>query len=250
MQQSEQLLQAGRPFMREPCWRRRRSAAFDPCWTCSSGIPKAAGGSSFSSARAELPMFSPFNRKLRPRRPRCIWTGLGERQQAKTGRIPEQPFIGTLARKLRDGEAFVLPRLTPGDGEIKMADGAVIRYDGRMAGWLGEVETEGYNWLAGEILGDVVLLPLPGSPSTPMIGPLRRRLHRRHRPLAPPRRAAGSQGARPAGRGPRSPAGRRVLVALHGLLVDHRSTDGIGAWPGAAPRYGAGCVTRPEGRPR
>jgi len=92
------------------------------------------------------------------------------RNAKKTGRMANRKFLGDIVQSMRNGQDFVIHRVTAGEGEAKMAGAAAVSAKtGKMLGWLGEVETRGYNWLAGEIQAGVVEVPMPGVPAAALV---------------------------------------------------------------------------------
>jgi len=82
--------------------------------------------------------------------------------QRRTGhQVAAQDLIHVFSR-LASGASMVLPRIEAAEKEVKVAAGAVLR-QGRLVGWLGETEAEGFRWLQGEPRGIIVGARLPGT---------------------------------------------------------------------------------------
>jgi spore germination protein len=75
----------------------------------------------------------------------------------KNARILPEARIGDVHEHLLKSESFTIPRITANDKEIKIAGSAVFHgHNNKMAGFLGEEETEGLNFITGEITGGIL----------------------------------------------------------------------------------------------
>lgn len=78
------------------------------------------------------------------------------------GRMPPPMEMGQVYRFIREGGVFVIPRVTPGEGDLKMAGGGIFHRD-RLVAWMGETETNVYRWIIGEIQLLPILIASPMS---------------------------------------------------------------------------------------
>lgn len=79
----------------------------------------------------------------------------------KNGRMLPESRIGEVHEYLLRPASFVLPRVTADDKEVKVAGAAVFHgYNNLMAGYLGEEETEGLNFLTGQLKGGMLKIPV------------------------------------------------------------------------------------------
>jgi spore germination protein len=79
----------------------------------------------------------------------------------ETARMLPEVSIGDIHEQLLSGMSFVLPRVTPDSSQIKMAGAAIIHGKSqKMVGFLGEEETEGLNFLTGNIKGGLLKIPV------------------------------------------------------------------------------------------
>jgi Ger(x)C family germination protein len=80
--------------------------------------------------------------------------------ETRAGHSVPNAGLTEVFQSLHGGLSFVVPRVKPGKQEAKVSGGAVIR-QGRLAGWLGEVEAQGYRWVAGQMEAGVVKMRVP-----------------------------------------------------------------------------------------
>lgn len=100
------------------------------------------------------------------------------RNTFKNARMLKEVRIGEIQEYQLSRTSFALPRVTPDDTEVKIAGAAVFHgYNGRMAGFLGEEETEGLNFLTGEIDGGMLKISVEDNLVTFNIQGAKRRLH-------------------------------------------------------------------------
>ncbi|MCM3713696.1 Ger(x)C family spore germination protein [Alkalihalobacillus oceani] len=69
----------------------------------------------------------------------------------KTLQMPKYVEMGDVTSFIINQYSYIIPRIVSGKTDIKVAGAAV--FDGqenKMVGWLGEAETEGYNWVVGD----------------------------------------------------------------------------------------------------
>jgi spore germination protein len=79
------------------------------------------------------------------------------RNQFKNARMLPPTLIGDVHEQLLKGESYTIQRVTAGKNEVKIAGLAVFHgHNNKMIGWLGEEETEGRNFITGEIRGGLV----------------------------------------------------------------------------------------------
>lgn len=71
--------------------------------------------------------------------------------------------LNDIDRALHGSGNILLPRLTLGDAEIKMAGSAIIKR-GKMVGWLGELETQWALFASDGVRGGSILVPDPAYP--------------------------------------------------------------------------------------
>lgn len=76
----------------------------------------------------------------------------------ETGTMHEPVIIGDIHAHLLSGSGYVIPRLMVQPTEVKSAGAAAFRgFDNRLAGWLDEEETEGLNFLTGQMKGGITI---------------------------------------------------------------------------------------------
>ncbi|MGC5327865.1 Ger(x)C family spore germination protein [Brevibacillus sp. SYSU BS000544] len=79
------------------------------------------------------------------------------RNSKKSARMLKETRVGDVHEYLLSGESFVIPRIIADTKEVKVAGGAVFNgSDHRMVGFLGEEETEGLNFIRGNITGGLL----------------------------------------------------------------------------------------------
>lgn len=79
----------------------------------------------------------------------------------KSARMLPEVLIGEVHENLLNEMSFVIPRITSNNNEVKVAGSAIFRgYDNKLAGFLGEEETEGLNFLTGRIQGGLLKVPV------------------------------------------------------------------------------------------
>lgn len=71
-------------------------------------------------------------------------------------RMLPEVTLGDIHRHLINRSGFVIPRVTPAKNEVKLAGTAVFTPSNQLAGFLGEEETEGLNFLTGELKGGLL----------------------------------------------------------------------------------------------
>lgn len=98
---------------------------------------------------------SPKHEKL----PAMYINSVAENIQKNARMLPETR-IGEVHEYLLKESSFVIPRVTPDKNEVKIAGAAVFRFDNIMAGFLGEEETEGLNFLTNNIEGGLLKIPV------------------------------------------------------------------------------------------
>lgn len=76
--------------------------------------------------------------------------------EVRTSRMGYLVTLGDLADLIRRGEDFILPRIIPGQQEVKLAGSAVFQR-GRMVGWLGEEETQATRIIINRFRGGTVV---------------------------------------------------------------------------------------------
>lgn len=81
----------------------------------------------------------------------------------KTSRMPHKTDLGKMAESLHGGKSFILPGLIPDGEEVKYAGGAVFK-EGKMVGWLGELDINYSKWAADAIMGGTIVVPMPDHP--------------------------------------------------------------------------------------
>lgn len=69
----------------------------------------------------------------------------------KVLQMPKYVEMGDVTNFIINQYSFVIPRIVSGKTDIKVAGAAVFNgRENKMVGWLGEAETEGYNWVVGD----------------------------------------------------------------------------------------------------
>lgn len=79
-----------------------------------------------------------------------------------SGRIPPTVELGQVFRYVREGGVYVIPRVTAGENDLKMAGGGIFQQD-RLVAWIGEAETNIYRWIIGETQVYPILVSSPSS---------------------------------------------------------------------------------------
>ncbi|WP_213410763.1 Ger(x)C family spore germination protein [Xylanibacillus composti] len=79
----------------------------------------------------------------------------------RNARMQPPVRIGEVHDKLLENEPFLIPRINADMNEVKIAGNSVFR-DGRLAGFLGEEETEGLNFLNGQLHGGILEFEIEG----------------------------------------------------------------------------------------
>lgn len=74
----------------------------------------------------------------------------------KNARMLPEVTLGDIHRQLINQSGYVIPRVTPAKNEVKLAGTAVFNPRNRLVGFLGEEETEGLNFLTGELKGGLL----------------------------------------------------------------------------------------------
>ncbi len=65
--------------------------------------------------------------------------------------------IGEVAVHILEESSFIIPRIVPYDGDLKIAGAAIfLGRENTMLGWLGEVDMSGYNWVMGEAKNGII----------------------------------------------------------------------------------------------
>ena len=77
-------------------------------------------------------------------------------------RMPPDMQLGEISRRIRENAVYVVPRVAAGENSLKMAGGGIFHGD-RLVGWLGELETNAYRWIIGEVDTAPILVAAPGS---------------------------------------------------------------------------------------
>lgn len=77
--------------------------------------------------------------------------------------MPHKTDLGEMSKGLHSNRAFVLPRVTIDSEEVKYAGGALFK-NGKMAGWLGEMDVNYSKWAADAFKGGTIVVPMPGHP--------------------------------------------------------------------------------------
>lgn len=80
----------------------------------------------------------------------ALYLGALMRNQDWAHRIPPEMRLGTIYRRIREEEVFIVPRITAGKNDSKLAGGGIF-YQERLVGWLGEEETAIFRWITNEI---------------------------------------------------------------------------------------------------
>jgi spore germination protein len=79
----------------------------------------------------------------------------------KSARMIAPTRIGDLHEHLLAKTSYTLQRVVASDSEVKIAGSAVFHgHNNVMVGWLGEEETEGLNFLRGELKGGLLKIPV------------------------------------------------------------------------------------------
>lgn len=81
----------------------------------------------------------------------------------KSARMPHKTDLGKMAENLHGNRAFILPRVTTDSEEVKYAGGAVFK-EGKMLGWLGELDINYSKWAADAVKGGTIVVPMPDHP--------------------------------------------------------------------------------------
>ncbi|GED57559.1 Ger(x)C family spore germination protein [Brevibacillus formosus] len=74
----------------------------------------------------------------------------------KNARMLPAVRLGDVHEELLSPYSFVVPRIRPEEQEVKLAGAAVFAHDNQLMGFLGEEETEGLNFLTGNINGGML----------------------------------------------------------------------------------------------
>lgn len=74
----------------------------------------------------------------------------------KNARMLPERRLGDVHEELLSTYSFVVPRIRPDKQEVKLAGSAVFSHDNEMIGFLGEEETEGLNFLTGNVNGGLI----------------------------------------------------------------------------------------------
>lgn len=75
----------------------------------------------------------------------------------KTTRTAPPLKLGDISKRLVNDDSFTVPRVVTDENGVKMAGLAVFKgKEKKMIGWLGEEETEGYNWITGQGQGGII----------------------------------------------------------------------------------------------
>ncbi|MFA5536897.1 MAG: Ger(x)C family spore germination protein [Bacillota bacterium] len=83
-------------------------------------------------------------------------------------RIAPEMRLGQVLRGMREKAVFVVPRVTVGEQDSKLA-GAGVFYGDRLKFWLGEEETIIYRWVINEVEVSPIIATLPDSKSAKLI---------------------------------------------------------------------------------
>jgi spore germination protein len=87
----------------------------------------------------------------------AIYINSISRNQFKNARMIPPTRIGDVHEHLLEGDSFTIQRVTAGKEEVKIAGNAVFHgHNNTMIGWLGEEETEGRNFITGDINGGLI----------------------------------------------------------------------------------------------
>jgi spore germination protein len=86
------------------------------------------------------------------------------RNNYKNARMLPISRIGDIHEHLLKHESFTIQRISGDDREVKIAGNAVFHgHTNKLIGFLGEEETEGYNFVTGEIKGGILKVPVKDS---------------------------------------------------------------------------------------
>ncbi|WP_096200825.1 Ger(x)C family spore germination protein [Bacillus sp. FJAT-45350] len=81
---------------------------------------------------------------------------INENHRAASSMIPPTT-IGDVAINITGNNSFLIPRIIPYEGELKITGGAVfLGKENIMLGWLGEEDISGYNWVIGEAGNSII----------------------------------------------------------------------------------------------
>ena len=83
-------------------------------------------------------------------------------------RIAPEMRLGKVLRGMREKAVFVIPRVTVGEKDSKLA-GAGVFHEDRLKFWLGEEETIIYRWIINEVEVSPIIATLPNSKSAKLI---------------------------------------------------------------------------------
>ncbi len=76
---------------------------------------------------------------------------------SSSSRMAPPLTLGNMSKKMASGASFIMQRIVTCKKGIKLAGAAVIKgKTNTLLGWLGEEETDGINWLSGELKGGIV----------------------------------------------------------------------------------------------
>ncbi len=81
----------------------------------------------------------------------------------KTSRIVHKTELGEMAKNLHANRSFLLPRIIANGEEVKYAGGAVIK-EGKMLGWIDELDSNYTKWAADLVKGGTIVTPMPDHP--------------------------------------------------------------------------------------
>lgn len=81
----------------------------------------------------------------------------------KTSRMPHVTDLGEMSENLHAKRSFVLPRIIADTEEVKYAGGAIFK-DGKMMGWLDELDINYTKWASDAVKGGTIVIPMPDHP--------------------------------------------------------------------------------------
>lgn len=81
----------------------------------------------------------------------------------KNSRMFYKMDLGEISEALHVKKSFVVPKLLVNKEEVKDAGGAVFM-EGKMLGWVNELDTSYIQWVAGTIKGGTLVFPMPEHP--------------------------------------------------------------------------------------
>lgn len=81
----------------------------------------------------------------------------------KTSRMLHLTDLGKMSEHLHSKRAFLLPRIITDTEEVKYAGGALFK-DGKMLGWLDELDINYTKWVSDAVKGGTIVIPMPDHP--------------------------------------------------------------------------------------